>query len=46
VEDNVELYILTKAFMAGSNFSGDMYNYSSVHLGMDSDEKWHKAPTL
>ena len=32
--------------MAGSNFSGDMYNYSATHLGMDTEEKRDHGPTL
>ena len=44
--DNVELYILTKKFMAGSNFSGDMYQYAQYKLGMDTEQKRQRGPTM
>ncbi|GAX73023.1 hypothetical protein CEUSTIGMA_g475.t1 [Chlamydomonas eustigma] len=45
-QDNVELYIITKRFMAGSDFSGDIYNYSATHLGMLTQEQWSRGPTI
>ncbi|KAJ9534502.1 hypothetical protein QJQ45_022145 [Haematococcus lacustris] len=44
-DDNVEMYILTKPFMAGGNFSGDMRTWAFQHLGL-SQEHNKKLPTL
>jgi hypothetical protein len=33
-DDNVELYILTKPFLAGSNFQGDMRTWARHHLNI------------
>ena len=44
-KDNVELYILTKPFLTGSNFMGDMHAWAEKHLNI-TDEKRPNMPTL
>jgi hypothetical protein len=44
-DDDVELYILTKPFMSGSDFMGDMRNWVREHLGF-TEEQYSRLPTL
>ncbi|KAL6764678.1 hypothetical protein V8C86DRAFT_1361810 [Haematococcus lacustris] len=44
-DDNVEMYILTKPFLNGGNFAGDMRTWVQQHLNL-SQEEHSQLPTL
>jgi hypothetical protein len=44
-DDPVELYILTKPFLTGGNFRGDMTKWVREHLGIP-DEEHKNLPSL
>ncbi len=44
-EDNVELYILTKPFLTGGDFKGDMRTWARDHLNL-TEERRERLPSL